>query len=91
MSKGDALYVDTYLATEEFRSIDHHRAVARSRDGGLVAVTGPALDPEAIRYARLFAAAPLLLKALERFARGDAGPEAKHEARAAIAAAEGES
>jgi hypothetical protein len=55
-----------YETTDFFARITSHVAVCFDDDGGLVAVTGPTGgDPENEAYARLFAAAPDLLEALE--------------------------
>ena len=53
-----------YKATDTFRAIEEHSCVCFD-DMTLVAVTGPASDQEAQKYAELFAAAPDLLKALK--------------------------
>lgn len=58
------LRADTYTTTAEFAAIPQHEAVAFADNGALVAVTGPAGDPEARRFARLFVAAPKMLEAL---------------------------
>lgn len=57
------LNVGIYEATDAFRSIKQHSCVCFD-DMGLVAVTGPAEDKEAQKYADLFSAAPDLLSAL---------------------------
>jgi len=59
------LATGTYIPTESFKSIKAMVAVCFKGDGTLVAVTGPALDMESIRYAALFAAAPDMKQALE--------------------------
>jgi hypothetical protein len=87
------LNVGVYEATDAFRSIEKHSCVCFD-DMGLVAVTGPAEDKEAQKYADLFAAAPELLAALEAFVEYHETdyldiPEVE-QARAAIAKAKGE-
>ena len=52
-----------YETTDAFRSIKQHSCVCFD-DMGLVAVTGPADDKDAQKYAELFAAAPDMLSAL---------------------------
>ena len=59
------LVVMEYEATERFRSIALHTAVAHL-DGRLVAVTGPAHDQDSLIYAQLFASSPRLLAACEK-------------------------
>jgi hypothetical protein len=54
------LTVGFYQTTEAFKSIIEHTAVMNEETGLLVAVTGPAHDPESERLARLFASAPEL-------------------------------
>lgn len=100
------LAVGEYETTEGFRRHALHTAVCFADEGpeagGLVAVTGPAGDEESGQYARLFAAAPDLLEALEAFLRapsiGSDGPGSLtivvqefrlKDARAAIAKAKG--
>ncbi len=84
-----ALEVDTYHATDKFRAIESHTCVCTAEDGGLMAVTGPAHDAKAQRYARLFATAPELLEALETLLgyATKADSKAVQKARAAIAKA----
>ena len=58
-----------YQPTDSFKSIHEHFAVMNEEDQGLVAVVGAVDDylsnfKESFQYARLFAAAPDLLKAL---------------------------
>lgn len=60
-----------YQATDSFRAVTDHAAVAWADDGGVVAVTGPSDDETSQRYARLFAAAPEFLRAI-RWAVGRA-------------------
>lgn len=55
-----------YNTTDHFRSIPQHSCVCFTDDLGLVAVTGPAGDPQSERYAEFFAAAPALLVASAR-------------------------
>ncbi len=47
--------VGYYEPTERFRAIGCHVAVMRESDGGLIAVCGPAGDPESEREARQMA------------------------------------
>jgi hypothetical protein len=65
------LATGTFKTTDAFRSAPAHIAVMFEDDCTLVAVTGYADDPknvrESIDYARLFAAAPELLSALQAF------------------------
>jgi hypothetical protein len=57
------LTVGVYQPTERFRQIREHACVCRADDMGLVAVCGPAGDPESEKDAELFAAAEELLAA----------------------------
>lgn len=93
------LTTDTYRTTHEFRSIDSHAAVCLDDDlRGLVAVCGPAGDELSEATARLFAAAPELLEALEALSRASAGdytiskrfPGLREKVGAALAKAKGE-
>lgn len=59
------LMVSSCELTEAFQEIGKHTAVC-FEDGGLVALVGPANDPESIRFASLFASAPDQFKALIR-------------------------
>ena len=59
-----------YQPTEKFLAITEHRAVMRSSDQMLIALCGPVGDNDTEEVARLIAAAPQLLKALE-FAIGE--------------------
>lgn len=52
-----------YETTPAFQAIPKHSCVCYADDRGLVAVTGPADDPESQRLSELFAAAPELLAA----------------------------
>ncbi len=76
-----------YQATEAFRRIDEHAAVMDSHTNELIAVTGPASDPEAVAVARLFAAAPALLAAGRAVLDGEA--HALDDIRAAVEQATG--
>ncbi len=60
---GPGLAVGYYTPTTKFLQIPEHTAVMDAETRGLVAVTGPAHDPESHAYAQLFAAAPELLEA----------------------------
>jgi hypothetical protein len=60
------LEVSEYRTTDAFKAIPAHVAVAVPGYGKVVAVTGPAGDANALRYAQLFVAAPALLRACER-------------------------
>lgn len=64
------LAVDTYVSTRAFQSIGIHACVCFADDAGLVATTGRAEEPLNAAYARLFAAAPALLAALEELTEG---------------------
>ncbi len=59
------LEVGCYRPTKRFMTIDEHVAVKFAETDGLVALVGPAGDLESWEYARLFAAAPEMLKVLE--------------------------
>lgn len=61
------LSVGYYLTTPEFRAVIEHTAVyyGQGEAGALVAVVGPAGDPDSQAYARLFSAAPDLLSSLQ--------------------------
>lgn len=88
------LITGTYTTTDLFRAVKEHACVAfDNRSQGLVAVTGPADEESAQRYARLFAAAPELLEALTkleaRVTEHGYGWRELDEARAAIAKARG--
>lgn len=54
-----------YIPTETFQNIPEHAAVRDARNNALMAVTGPADDTLSLALARLFAAAPDLLTALQ--------------------------
>lgn len=58
--------VGYYCPTEDFKRIQEHAAVMQVDNCGLVAVTGPADDPESVELAHLFAAAPALLDACRK-------------------------
>lgn len=70
------LEASKYEATDEFRAIDWHACVM-DETGGLIAATGPAGDAESERMARLFAAAPDLLDALQAILKGFVDGEIK--------------
>jgi hypothetical protein len=63
----DRLVVATYNATDAFRAIKSHVAVAFDVSRDLVAVTGPAGDEGAEGTACFFAAAPEAFDALVQF------------------------
>ncbi|MBE2222785.1 MAG: hypothetical protein IAF02_14665 [Anaerolineae bacterium] len=62
-----ALTIGFYLPTDAFRAIPEHTAVMFDgglNPNGLVAVTGQAGDPIALKYAQWFAASPKLIQAI---------------------------
>lgn len=60
-----SLDVGFYVPTVDFLAIQEHTAVMDADTQRLVAVTGPAQNSESLAFARLFAAAPVMLEALE--------------------------
>lgn len=61
----EELRFGVYETTETFRSVPQHACVCRP-DLELVAVTGPAGDPESEAWAELFSHAPAMLRMLKR-------------------------
>lgn len=86
MSAARLMVESTYQTTPEFAAIPRHEAVAFADSGTLIAVTGPAGDPEAKRYAKLFAGAPLLADSLDpetlEAIAAEIGGDFRHSARA---------
>lgn len=62
--------VGVYEATDNFRSITQHACICDHDTLALIAVTGPATDKQSQADARLMAAAPDLLAALEAVLQG---------------------
>lgn len=60
------LTVGFYVPTTRFLAVTEHTAVMDVETQALIAVTGPANDPESEAHARLFAAAPELYEALKK-------------------------